>query len=426
MRPHVPASSTYTIPRRGQVVPLQQSFVDLLIAEFALLDRQRRNILAGDPKLIVREGRNWSADTGHLVIVHGPVNEDESSASESDSEYSLPHSSYDLSYREYHFRPRPPRIPLADITPVPNVFTGEFMVDRLGFRRVEWEEPRVLADLEDRIGGVFVGPPHQRSIWEQTIREANNIMRNARSHLDFSNLEEADYVRSGITYDRVLKRPRRIDRRYNLNNIVVLAALRNSKAIQDITSFQNAILEGVAPRLWHASREVIDAVVAHDCELHVPFDLGNGHGPYQPTAFSEVEYRFNIADSAPRRDLGDHPPAWRVVTAVGQYPYTEGALILWTHRVVVNFPPGSSFLFPAGLVRYSFAAVEKPGWQMIISQSCSAGLHSYVANNFDDLYARERKFPTRAAEKADRVSRARAAIELYPTVVEWDAAQEET
>ncbi|KAJ7511251.1 hypothetical protein B0H11DRAFT_2215090 [Mycena galericulata] len=423
MRPYVPASSTYTIPRRGNVVPLQQSFVDLLVAEFSVIDRQRR-ILAGEVRPILREGRNWLADTGHLVIVEGPINEDESSASESDSEYTLPHSSYDLSYREYHFRPRPARIPLADITPVPDVFTAEFVVDRLGFRRVEWEEPRVLADEEERIGGIFIGPPHQRSNWELTIREANTIMKIAKAHLDFANLEEPDYIRSGIAYDKVLKRPRRIDRRYNLNNIVVLAALRNSRAIQDITSFQNAILEGVAPRLWSDNQRVIDAVVTHDCELRVPFDLGNGHGQYQPTAFSEVEYRFDIPDSTPRRDMGDHPPAFRAITAVGQYPYTEGALILWTHRVVVNFPPGSTFIFPAALVRYSFAAVEKPGWQMLISQSCSAGLHGYVGNHFDDLYARERKFPSRAAEKADRLSRAQAAVSKYPTVNEWDAAQE--
>ncbi|KAJ7444060.1 hypothetical protein B0H11DRAFT_1931231 [Mycena galericulata] len=267
--------------------------------------------------------------------------------------------------------------------------------------------PRVLADEEERIGGIFIGPPHQRSNWEQTIREANSIMRIARANLDFANLEETDYIRSGITYDKVLKRPRRIDRRYNLNNIVVLAALRNSRAIQDITSFQNAILEGVAPRLWRDNHRVIDAIVNHDCELRIPFDLGNGNGPHQPTAFSEVEYRFNIPDSTPRRDLGDHPPAFRAITAV-----------------VVNFPPGSSFIFPAALVRYSFTTVEKPGWQMIISQSCSAGLHGYVANHFDDLYARERRFPSRAAEKADRLSRAKAAVGMYPTVNEWDEAQE--
>ncbi|KAJ7455963.1 hypothetical protein B0H11DRAFT_1620996, partial [Mycena galericulata] len=84
----------------------------------------------------------------------------------------------------------------------------------------------------------------------------------------------------------------------------------------------------------------------------------------------------------PRRDLGDHPAAFRAITALGQYLHTEGALILWTHRVVVEFPPGSSFIFPAALVRYSFTSVEKPGWQMLVSQSCSAGLHGYVANRF--------------------------------------------
>jgi hypothetical protein len=102
---------------------------------------------------------------------------------------------------------------------------------------------------------MFIGPPTERTLWENTIIEANNIMRIASAHLDRAKLE-GDSIRSGIEYDAVLKvsailraaerrklilrqRPRSIDRRHNLSNMVVLAALRYSPTIQEITSFQN-------------------------------------------------------------------------------------------------------------------------------------------------------------------------------------------
>ncbi|KAJ7848686.1 hypothetical protein B0H13DRAFT_1574532, partial [Mycena leptocephala] len=169
--------------------------------------------------------------------------------------------------------------------------------------------------------------------------------------------------------------------RHNLSNMVVLAALRYSPAIQEITSFQNALLRAIAPRLWEDTSRVIDAVVGNDSSLHLPMDPTND-GPYQPTAFSELEYRFSIPDSVPRRDTDDHPSSFRALTAVRHYDSGQGDLVLWRERTVVEFPPGSTFLFPAGLVHYSFSAVEKPGRQMLISQSCSAGLHGYVENGF--------------------------------------------
>jgi hypothetical protein len=143
-------------------------------------------------------------------------------------------------------------------------------------------------------------------------------------------------------------------------------------------------------------------------------------GPYQPTAFSELEYRFSIPDSVPRRDTDDHPSSFRALTAVGHYDSGQGDLVLWRERTVVEFPPGSTFLFPAGLVHYSFSAVEKPGRQMLISQSCSAGLHGYVENGFDDRFRSVGK----TSSSMERRHIAKGAIELYSKIAEYDAAAE--
>ncbi|KAJ7470064.1 hypothetical protein B0H11DRAFT_1920223 [Mycena galericulata] len=356
----VPAWSMYTLPHRGKLVLLQLSFAEILAGQYRLLDHQRR------------QRRLDSGD--QLTGADG----ESSSESESDRDYTLPGGGspdYSAGPHEYHLRPRPPHVPLADITPIPEIVTAVDL-DKLG--------PRIFVDLDDRVGAVFLGPPVKRTAWEHTIRSANKSMRVASAHLDRARLA-TDGIRSGITYDTALKRPRSIERaeNHNLTNMVVLAALRYSHAIQDITSFQNAAFQQIAPRAWSDARQAIDAV---------------------------------HRDSRP-------PPAFRAITALGNYPYHEGKLVLWQHRKIIDFPPGSTFLFPAGFVSYSFTAVETPSWQMLITQSCSAGLHGFVRNGFDDRYAPDPWFPTRAAQKANQMSRAKKAAALYPTVAEFDAYQ---
>ncbi|KAJ6475021.1 hypothetical protein C8R47DRAFT_1220846 [Mycena vitilis] len=406
---YLPSWSRFTIPPRGEVVPLQQSLGDLIAAEIAFLERQRRNIRASelDEK---RRQRNPSAPP----VVAEPLTEDEESE-ESDSEYTLPRGQpADYSPpKAYYLRPRPPRPPLADLTPIPEIVNGAHL-DSLGFERVELADiPRIFVDPEDRIAGVFIGPPVQRGRWENTIIEATNTMRIARAHLDRARLP-GDSIRSGIEYDINLKRPRRIDRAHNLGNMVVLASLRYSSAIQDITSFQNAMFRDAAPRAWSENREVIDAVVLNDSGLHLPMDMTN-EGPYQPTAFSALEYRFSVSDSSPRRDTQDHSASFRAVTAIGDYGPTQGEVVLWTHRKIVTFPPGSTFLLSACLVRYSFTEVEQPGRQMIVTQSCAAGLHEYVANNFDGEAYRRQRF-----SREERRAMASEAVEVFSTVREYD------
>ncbi|KAJ6450235.1 hypothetical protein C8R47DRAFT_1084496 [Mycena vitilis] len=406
-----PPWSTHTIPPRGSVISLEHSFKQILAAEYALVDRQRRNILAGELDRLSR-----SQMLGALATQDFP--DPESSESESEDEFTPPVSRYSTEYREYVLRPRI-RVPLADITPRPDVFQASDLL-ALGFREVDWNMPRVFADLENRIGGVFIGPPVEQAEWEKTIVGANRLMRIASAHLDRAMLLN-DSIRSGITYDHSLKRPQSIDRTHNLNNMVVLAALRYSKPIQDITSFQNAMLHAVAPRVWNEDRQVIDAVLENDCSLHLPMQLVDV-GPNQPTAFSEIQYQFSVPDSQPRRELDDEPGSFRAVTALGNYDSEEGRLILWRERAIVKFPPGSTFIFPGALVRYSFTAVEKPGWQMLISQSCAVGLRGFVANGFEDRYSGQRRFASKAEAKAARNEKAEQAVSLYSTVAEFDAA----
>ncbi|KAJ7675664.1 hypothetical protein DFH06DRAFT_1317826 [Mycena polygramma] len=360
-----PAWSNYRIPNRREIVRLERSFADILAGEYAVLERRRRNILAGELEKALRQ-QDGSTPTVEIT----PLTEDEES-DEGDTDYILPHGGIDLPVKEYRLRPRLSRVPLADITPAQDIVTGQYLVSALGFRRVEWNGPGLFVDSQGRIGAVFLGPPVQSDRWATWISSANNAMRIASAHLNRARLS-GDTIRSGFAYDPVLQRPRQIDRAYDLTNIVVLAALRYSPAIQEITSFQNAMLRDVAPRLWEHFRDVVDSVLLNDTSLHAPMHQTD-FGPHQPTAFSEIEYHFSMTEG-PRREPGDHPSAFRAITSLGKYDATEGELVLWNERTILAFPPGSTFLFAERLVRYSFTEVRKPGWQMLISQSCGAGL----------------------------------------------------
>ncbi|KAJ7665824.1 hypothetical protein DFH06DRAFT_1127028 [Mycena polygramma] len=192
-----PPWSTHSIPFRGAVVRLEQSFSQILAAELAVIDRQRRNILAGELEKSARQTM-----LGLLSQQDLPSDAAESESS-SEDEFTPRPSRYSTEYREFQLRPRPPRIPLADITPIPDLLVPADL-HILGFRQMNWNEPGISADLQDRVGAVFIGPPADHARWEKTILEANRIMRVAQAHLDRAALED-DSIRSGITYDPTLK-----------------------------------------------------------------------------------------------------------------------------------------------------------------------------------------------------------------------------
>ncbi|KAJ7026088.1 hypothetical protein C8F04DRAFT_1190894 [Mycena alexandri] len=278
---YLPTWSRYTVPRRGEIVPLQQSFVDILASELRFRQRQRHNLELECMRLDRQEKGEVVEKTpvGMLSLSES----DSDSEDETDLDYTLPGGGpIETGVREYLLRPRP-RPPLADITPIPPVHT-ESSIAALGFRAVNCDQMRIFADVNSRIGGVFF-PPVDNNLWDETIRRAAHTMWVASLHLDRARLD-GDSIRSGIDYDPNLKRPRRIDRQHTLSNLVVLATLRYSPAIQEITSFQNAMLHQVAPRLWADANEAIEEVIRNDCDLHAPMKQTD-FGAHQLSAVRE-------------------------------------------------------------------------------------------------------------------------------------------
>ncbi|KAJ6450348.1 hypothetical protein C8R47DRAFT_1230309 [Mycena vitilis] len=318
-----------------------------------------------------------------------------------------------------HFSPYPlhRREPtaLAELVPVPDVLHVAHL-GLMGFDPIVWDEPRAFVDLHDRIAAFFVGPPHERTRWENTIMAATDVMSHAYRHLDMHGIEDHT-LRAGFRYGaKGVERPQNLVN--NDANMVILTELRHSPVIQEIISFQNATMKMLASSLWESAHDAITAVMDNDTTLRLPFHQCLGE-PTQSTAFAQVEYTFAIDNSYPQLHPRDHPTGWTVFTSVGNYDANESALILWDQRRMVRFPPGSTFLLPAGLFRYSFTGVSDESSRMLISQSFDGEICRFLQ---DDMFYEPKapSFVTDEAWEADRQRRAEEAVSKYPTLNEYD------
>ncbi|KAJ7429982.1 hypothetical protein B0H11DRAFT_1747426, partial [Mycena galericulata] len=104
---------------------------------------------------------------------------------------------------------------------------------------------------------------------------------------------------------------------------------------------------------------------------------------FSGSAFAATEAFLGSAESPPRLDDRDMLWCWRGLTGLGRYdPDHGGEIILWDEKKVIRFPVGSTFLFPAAFMRYSFTRVRPWERRFAFSQYSHAGLFRYVENGF--------------------------------------------
>ncbi|KAJ7022481.1 hypothetical protein C8F04DRAFT_1194477 [Mycena alexandri] len=376
-----PPWSTFKLPPRGTAVPLDLKLVDIIEQETENADRRAFHEA---PYRSVENRRRLEPDT---VVSPAPTSPFPSSF----ASYPAIPTAQDSEAVIHHFTgewalQRRSLSPLRDLHPTPDVFTTGHL-ELMDFRRISWDEscstylvscPRAFVDVVNKIGAFFVGPPTERGRWENTIIEAGMLMQRVRGEIDRQGVLN-DTLSSGFRYGaRQVERPQNFPN--NETNTFLLTELRLDPNIQAITSFQNglAALQTVAPKLWASANATIDAVMDNDCTLTLPLYQCSGRAHRQPTAFSQVEYCFSIEDSHLIHQVRDRPTAWTAFTSLSNYGQGETDLILWHNRTVVSFPPGSTFLLPAGLFSYSFTGASDPISCMLISQSCDGDMYRFV------------------------------------------------
>ncbi|KAJ7159884.1 hypothetical protein C8R43DRAFT_1124244 [Mycena crocata] len=405
--PFSPPWSELTLPLRATSLFLQDSFILAAAEELGLA--------------ALREPQSSLASA--LTAESATTSEEESSEDEDGENNPSPASRWSAAFFADFAPfllgavPRIVRPPLTDITPVPDIFTPAHLRS-LGFKFVKWnDQSGAFLDMCERIGAFYIGVPEEALIWERGIIKASQAMESARWFLDTARLNK-DGISYGIKYpERRFQRPENSSM-YGMGNVMVLARLRYCKELQMITSFQNAAYRCIAPRLWQAAHETIEALLENDPTLHLPLDFTN-FAEGQPTAFSEVEYMFSTNIGTPRMEE-DYVPSLRAITTLGNYVDDRG-LIIWREKVVVQMPVGATVLFPAGCMPYSFTAVDDTEWRMTVTQSFDHALHQFRANRF----ASEPPVVDLTEVEARSVIRteAMAAMDLYSLLEEFDRSQ---
>ncbi|KAJ7337641.1 hypothetical protein DFH08DRAFT_964606 [Mycena albidolilacea] len=123
---------------------------------------------------------------------------------ELDTDYMLPtllppHRPYERFDSPLRPRAHPSLLDLLGLCPVPNILPRAHLRS-LGFREIKWDDPHAFLDLHSCIGAFFVGPPAERTTWEQTIIEATNNMNMAQAFFERRVGDDAT-LQGGITCD---------------------------------------------------------------------------------------------------------------------------------------------------------------------------------------------------------------------------------
>ncbi|KAJ7116238.1 hypothetical protein C8R43DRAFT_960909 [Mycena crocata] len=298
-------------------------------------------------------------------------------------------------------RPQPtpvalrPRAPLVDLSPPPDALTRGHL-RAMEFRTFKWDlQPTPFIDRSRKVGAVMLGGPVEEEAWEDVVIGATAALRRAERMMDKRFLEE-DTLVEGVVYGgtrATVGRPQNI--RNSLENTVELTALAMNPHIQTIIAFQTA-----------EARRIIERLRDFDSSLYLPFDR-TGNLPFdgtdvshQPTGFTSVEYQFSPANMPARLGNLDAVEGVSILTVLGDHDTRfSGDIIFWGSKMVAPFPPGSTLIFPAWWMPYSFTMVDRDEVLYVVLQRMDAGLYRFVENGLQSDASFER-LASKREEKA--------------------------
>jgi hypothetical protein len=145
------------------------------------------------------------------------------------------------------------------------------------------------------------------------------------------------------------------------------------------------------------SHAAVGAKVDQLVNRHIAFPA------FKNSVFMTSEINFCDAPSVSRQNYEAAFNTMEAVTSLGFYNHEKGGhLILPDDKKVIELPPGTTVLLPAGTKRFNFAAVAKHEKRFLFRQFCSAGVLHWV----DKGGRTDREFQAHAAGS--------------PTMVAWN------
>ncbi|KAI0039585.1 hypothetical protein FA95DRAFT_1585250 [Auriscalpium vulgare] len=141
-----------------------------------------------------------------------------------------------------------------------------------------------------------------------------------------------------------------------------------------------------SPRLYKHLDEVVIDICNNDPTLQKPFDK---------SIFPAATFNFGPGVATiPHRDSRNVPYGWCAVTALGNFDYKRGGhLILWDLKLIIEFPPGSTILFPSAVITHSNTAIQPGETRRSFTQHFAGSLVRWWTYGFRTEAAMEREDP---------------------------------
>lgn len=126
------------------------------------------------------------------------------------------------------------------------------------------------------------------------------------------------------------------------------------------------------------------------------------------------------------RDCANLPFGWCGITSLGDFdPKQGGHLVLWTLKLVIEFPPGSTILVPSAVIPHSNTPISRRETRASFTQFTAGGLFRWVDQGFQlkeqymaGLTDEQREEDLRAMEE-----RCRLGLSLFSTLESLPADQ---
>ncbi|RPD72711.1 hypothetical protein L226DRAFT_466620, partial [Lentinus tigrinus ALCF2SS1-7] len=240
-----------------------------------------------------------------------------------------------------------------------------------------------IVDSEQR-GFVFLAGAPNDPTWGETVNNVASLYEDTRKKL-VANGAEGRHRRGGFVaddsgYSFGQGQQRVGNLKHRACDQQVMDSLIGDHNLRRVANFASAALQNYVPEVFQEYDENMKALLEHDPTLRPNFPgnvfacATNNTGPQTVTTvhLDHLNYAFGMC----------------AVTAFGNYDYkTSGHLILWDAKLIIEFPPGSTILFPSAILRHSNVCLRPEETRYSLTQYSAGGLFRYVRCGFRSLKA---------------------------------------
>ncbi|KAF6746063.1 hypothetical protein DFP72DRAFT_992873 [Ephemerocybe angulata] len=250
------------------------------------------------------------------------------------------------------------------------------------FQLVPYEAGKnvVFVDATDRIVGGRIDKS-QKSDWDSVVAEGGKCLREAREYgIANGILSEEDYfgrrgallaLPVGVSTGGGQKKPSNLYQGLRTRRLLTNSILRN-KSIQRIAGAQSSAFAFLNPKLYQRYAEDLETLFKSDHDLKPNFDN---------SIFPACSLNCSAESvSLDHYDYGNLSYGFCALTALGDFDFRKGGhLILFELKLIIEFPPGTTCVFPSAAIRHGNTPIQPGEERMSIAQYGSGGLFRWVA-----------------------------------------------